>query len=494
MFWRKKTEAKTGYAHYAQGSTFMGKGVHAVDCTDVGKITSRAKELLDIDMLNANRNTHVYIFGASGSGKSMLQVQLVMQDIKAGRNVVFIDPKASAELFSYIVQAATESGRTEDLMYCSPIYPEHSIQMNPFSHYSKPEELVNHCIAGVPHSKEPFFYALARSLSSFIVFALILKKESEGDTSALSFSEIGEFMLYDKVVELRDEMRDLADDGIRGAKRIAALGDNLLGSEGNEEYFAKVTSSLRVAIDEMTIGSIGEVIGNVKRNDFVERVQSGKGTILYVQTGTMMFGGAANTMAKIVTSSIQTMSGRYDASGLKMPRPLCYYGDEYSNIVYQGAEDLWSKSRSAGVWITAASQSRADLQVVLDHYGATKLLDNASTFIVMKQNDLESSAYFAELAATKKRQSSMTSLNGSITNREVEVNVLIPDAIRSLKPREFYYFGKEGKYKVKAPPVEPSYINVKFPSVLGDSKDSPGSDSGVALDELFVRESEVASG
>jgi len=75
-------------------------------------------------MNDADRSGHFGCFGTTRVGKTRLIENIVEQDIRKGYNVVVIDPKGDTELFSKIVQVAAESGRLEEVMLLTPIYPD----------------------------------------------------------------------------------------------------------------------------------------------------------------------------------------------------------------------------------------------------------------------------------------------------------------------------------------------------------------------------------
>ena len=64
---------------------------------------------------------------------------IIEQDICKGYSVVAIDPKGDIDLFSKVVQLAEETGRSEDLMLITPIFPQYSAILDPLSSYYMPE-------------------------------------------------------------------------------------------------------------------------------------------------------------------------------------------------------------------------------------------------------------------------------------------------------------------------------------------------------------------
>ena len=75
----------------------------------------------------ADRRQHLYLIGKTGTGKSTLLRNLIVQDIEAGRGCMLLDPHGDLadELLDYIPPR-----RTEDLVYFHPADLSHPIGLN----------------------------------------------------------------------------------------------------------------------------------------------------------------------------------------------------------------------------------------------------------------------------------------------------------------------------------------------------------------------------
>lgn len=80
-----------------------------------------------IGLTNKEREKHVYIVGTTGSGKTTLMEYALVQDIKAGKGVAFIDPHGDAakRLLAYIPKS-----RIRDVVYLNPIDIKYPIAIN----------------------------------------------------------------------------------------------------------------------------------------------------------------------------------------------------------------------------------------------------------------------------------------------------------------------------------------------------------------------------
>jgi type IV secretory pathway TraG/TraD family ATPase VirD4 len=274
-------------------------------------------------------------------------------------------------------------------------------------------------MAAVP-SEDDFFYNVAKETTMAIVQSIVLKRKATGKQGIrINFEEIASYAYYDGLKNLKDGISNINDKSLKNdISKTSALLDQILSSP--QDYFSKVSTTLRSALNIMTNGNIGKVLGNASENHFVERLESGRGTIFYVQTGTMLARETANVVGKEVISMIQSVVGRYYLSGKVFKKELCLYIDELSNVVYRGIQDLYNKGRGAGVWIMGMTQSIADMINTLGEDGAKQLLDNTNTKIIMRVQDLESAKVFSELGGIRKKNSPIMTSTGGITVRETD--------------------------------------------------------------------------
>ena len=84
----------------------------------------------------ADRQRHVYIIGKSGTGKSVLQANMIIQDIKNGEGVCVVDPHGD------LVEAVLEhvpAGRAEDVIFFDPADNQRPLGLNMLE-FNDPEQ------------------------------------------------------------------------------------------------------------------------------------------------------------------------------------------------------------------------------------------------------------------------------------------------------------------------------------------------------------------
>ena len=407
---------------------------------------------------DADREGHIFTMGATRSGKTRLAEAMIEHDIRAGRSILWIDPKGDNAIFSKIVAAARDAGREDDLLFFSPVHPRYSVRIDPLSHYFMPEEVVNHVVSGV-RTREEFYFNVAYEVTLVVVQGLMLISRSLGERPEFTFRRIKENIGYRELEGLRAQVADI--DGPEAEDILTSL-DQILSSP--QDYFSKVSSSLRAVITSLSSGSVGEIIGKDTSNRFIERLEAGRRVILVVQTGSLLTRKTAHIMARVLLSMVQSFVGRVLASHRRIDPPLAVYADEASNVLYFGIDDLFGKAGGAGVWLHMLTQSRQDLVAELGPAYAGKILDNTNTKIVFRVNDPDTAAWASRMAGRRKRFSPVMSLGGGLSVRETEESRVPPESFLRLGRREFYAFTFEGIYRGRTLDVRPCG-EIRFPEI-----------------------------
>ncbi|MEK7080882.1 MAG: DUF87 domain-containing protein, partial [Patescibacteria group bacterium] len=96
------------------------------DVTYLGLTTFRDKNQL-FGIKRKDRRQHVYVLGKSGTGKSVLLFNMIIQNIKNGEGVCVVDPHG--ELIEGVLSAIPPH-RTKDVVYFNPADAEHHVGFN----------------------------------------------------------------------------------------------------------------------------------------------------------------------------------------------------------------------------------------------------------------------------------------------------------------------------------------------------------------------------
>lgn len=433
--------------------THIGKGFHLKDIKE--------EQFVDINLNNDFRRGHIIGFGTTGAGKSRLIESMVEQDIMLfGNSVVIIDPKVDNALLSRVYQAAVRSGNERAFMLLSPIHPKLSVKINPMSNYFMDEEIIGHIVSAIETSGDIFFYNIALEVSTAIVKSRLLIKKYVKDNTPLNFREIYRYAGYEGLQQLKENLEKINNSKDRDLEDMVILINNVLGS--NADYFAKVVSSLRTTLTQMSTGAIGSVFGGATKNRFIEMLENDEKVILYVQTPSMLSKKTSDITAKVSLSMIQSCIGRKAIEDKKFKHGLSIYIDESSNSLYQGVENLFNKSRSTDTRITAFSQNYADYIDAVGREKAKMILGNANGKFFMRLVDPDTAEDAARYAGEITKWDSVISTNG-IMSKQTKDMALKSEDLLSLMPREFYYFGMEGQFKGKTAPIGDTEIKINPP-------------------------------
>lgn len=434
------------------------------------KIKTREKPF-PIYLPNSHRSGHLLCAATTRCGKTRLAEWMMELDIRAGRSVVFLDPKGDLDALNKVYQIAKECDRLDDFMLVTPIWPEFSAKIDPLQHYRMPEELVNHITSGVADGKgDAFFQNVAYEIALAITLSKLLIARSSGNSTArFSLMEVMQAVDQEALKGLRNQIYLI---NTPESRQLQSMLNKII--ESPPDYFSKISSSLRVAMVELCAGNIGQIIGTTKENRFINRLEQGKQVIMVVQLGAMITQKAALTVGKLIISMINSLCGRFYSNGRRLTPELCLYVDEAQNVLTMGIENLLSKAGGAGIFCHLFVQSINQIYSVMGRDAGNSILSNLNTKLFMRVPDSETASYVCKHFGTKKVYSAMMQMNSSdATIREVDEDLLTPDNVLNLKPQQFYMLTYNGNYQGVTAPVKGAYVKIKFPDIDSALLDEP---------------------
>ena len=435
----------------------MGKKRNRQDTTLIGrgvKLENPRKEI-EITIRDQDRSGHFGCFGTTRTGKTKLIENILEQDIPKGFNVMIIDPKGDVELFSRVVQASAEAGRLEEVMYLSPIYTDYSIMLDPLAYYYMEDELVDHVISGIK-AKEDYFIAIAYEVTQAVIAGLVLQAKLRGERLNINFYDIKARSDWFNLKKFKETLENLPQ-----SEEVTSAIEQILNSP--PDFFSKVSSSLRTTLSALTSGSTGKIVGKCLVNEFIKRFEDGKGVIFFCNTGSMLARRTAHIIGRVVISMIQSMLGRFYASGRKLNPPLCLHIDEGHNMLYKGIEELFAKGGAANVYVHFYTQSIAQMEEEVGREAARSIIDNINTWVYMLVNHPETAKFIELSSPIRKKFQPYLSFGGGITVREVEENQILSENVLQLPKRHFYMRSYGKYYRGVTIDTSPAYVKVEFP-------------------------------
>ena len=445
--WRKTAIGRAKGVHLG-----YGRLVKLGNSVVTGRGGIKAPEPVVID--DAIRLSHMLTIGSTGTGKTRLLELMVEHDIAEGYSVAVFDPKPDRELFERIVHAANRSGRLRELIVVRPDRPHQSAKVNPFAFYTVPEELVQHVMAGIPPATEEFFRNVAYEVSTVVIMGKWLLKQYLGSKEQFTVEELRSHISREGIAKVYDQLKDVTGSGGFSDPQMDKYLQLIKGCMGDlvqspQDYFAKVTSTLRTTLTAMVVGSTGDILGMADENLFVRRILDGKRIILVVQAPAMVMRGAAFILMRSILSMFQSLTGGIYLESVgkytgKLDPPLFIHVDELSEALYWDFVNLLNKSRGAGVGIHGLSQSISDLYAKVGEKIGKTLLDNFNTQLFFRVNMPETSKYVSQRAGFQHRFTRIMG-RGEFTTREVREPVISETEVMELPDRHFILFTKKDK-------------------------------------------------
>ncbi len=417
-------------------------------------------------MPDEDRAGHVGCFGTTRSGKSRLIESLMEQDIRKNYSTVVFDPKGDQELFSKFVQVAAESGRLDEVMLMTPIFPDYSIYLDPLANYYMEEELVNHIYSILPgkdSASSEFFTGTAESVAHAIISALIRLGRARGERVPLTFDDIKKRINHEDLRRLSESLSMLPN-----TEDLRHTIDSFTQNPALQDYYTKISGSLRDGMIKLTMGNTGRILGKARTNPFIQRLEKGQRVLFFCTLGSMLTSRVSYLVAKVFVSMIQSLAGRTFARGEKLAVPLCLHLDEGHNVLYPGIHELFNKAGGANIWVHLYTQSKAQMEKEAGQLSAQSIIDSINTWAYFRLNHPETAHHVQETSPFVDRQEAVIGLGASVTFRGLKMRQIQQDKVISLENRRFYFRSRTMQCKGHTLDVYPSYVKVQFPHITND--------------------------
>ena len=301
-----------------------------------------------------DRLRHTYVIGQTGTGKSTMLKNMIIQDIKAGEGVCFIDPHG-ADIQDIL--AAVPPERYEDVIYFDPSHVERPMGLNMLEYNPAfPEQktfVVNELFGifqklygGVPESMGPMFEQYFRNATM-----LVIEDPESGNT-------------------LLDVSRVLADKGYRDYKLskcnnpvVKQFWQEVAEKAGGEAALSNIVPYITSKFDVFLANDIMRPIVAQQKSAFNFReIMDGK-KILLVNLAKGRLGDInSNLLGLIIVGKFLMASlSRVDSFGKDLP-PFYLYIDEFQNVTTNSISSILSEARKYKLSLTVAHQFIAQLE------------------------------------------------------------------------------------------------------------------------------------
>ncbi|OFZ16844.1 MAG: hypothetical protein A2X86_13010 [Bdellovibrionales bacterium GWA2_49_15] len=384
FLWQRYVSKSTPLEKIEQQRLRVKKTTNAPDTLGIDTKTRRPLNLAEIDF-----RRHSFIVGATGFGKTNLISILQENSLKNKRPIIFFDPKGDMKALTEFKSLCESQGRR--CFIFSERYPQ-SIKLNPFKSGTV-SQVSDRIMSAFDWTEEHYTMSCHRSLN------IVLEKiEKEGGIFTIK-------RIYDYLLTIETK----ENTGIIG--RL----ENILKSD-----FGKLLSD----DDGLTLEEIRQ-----------------QQVCLYIGLSTQGYGRTAIAVGRLFLGELLYNSydtlGKLDNPEGGLENPISVFFDEFGSLVTLEFIELQNKCRGAGIELTMAVQTPADIDRVNPDL-TRQIVENAGNLFILKQRLDTSSSFFSENIGTiTSKKHTYTTEDGEAQARGSvrEVNELIvhPDIIKNLK-------------------------------------------------------------
>lgn len=316
----------------------------------LGKNVFRHREMM-IHMTPEDRLRHFYVIGQTGTGKTHLLKQMLIQDIKNGEGVCFIDPHGSdiQDILDFIPPE-----RIDDVIYFDPSSIERPMGLNMLEfdpRYPEQKSFVINEMMGIFNKLFDMKVGGGAMFEQYFrnSAGLVMEHLESGST----LLEIGR-VLADK------NFRDLKLQHCKNPiiKQFWENAEKTTGEQGLENFVPYITSKF----DPMISNEIMRPIIAQQTSSFNFRDIMDSKKILLVNLSKGRLGEInANLIGLILVGKILMAAlSRVDSLDKELP-PFYLYIDEFQNVTTNSISQILSEARKYGLGLIVAHQFIAQL-------------------------------------------------------------------------------------------------------------------------------------
>lgn len=307
----------------------------------------------EIRMKEDDRLRHFYCIGQTGTGKTTLLKEMIIQDIKTGHGVCMIDPHGSD---IQDVLASVPKERFDDVIYFDPAYTARPMALNMLEFDERfPEQktfVVNELFSifrklygNVPESMGPAFEQYFRNST------LLVMEDPESGNTLVDVSRV----LSDK------NYRQMKISRCRNPliKQFWVNAEKTTGEQGLANYVQYVTNKFDVFLANEIMRP---VIAQEKSSfNFREIMDNKKILLVNLSKGRLGDINASLIGLVLVGKILMAALSRVDMFGKDFP-PFYLYIDEFQNITTDSISTILSEARKYKLSLIIAHQFIAQLE------------------------------------------------------------------------------------------------------------------------------------
>jgi hypothetical protein len=344
---------------------------------------------------DAYRNRHAYILGATRMGKSTLLLNLIAQDMAAGRGLCLIDPHGDLAL-DVLSQVPPE--RAGDVLYLDLSDRDYPLSLGLLEASSEHEQRLL-CSDVLSVLKRLFASSWGDRLEHILRHAILTLLSVSGSGSSYS----------KKTYTLRD-IRPLLSNKEFREQVVQQLDDPDLKGFWTGEFFGYSSSHFAPLYNKLGLLLSSPIVRNIiaqrqSKLSFAHVISSRQ--VLLINLASSRIGNDnAHFLGALLVSKLQIAAMQSLRLGQNERTPFTLYVDEFQNFVVSSFETILSEAGKAGLSLVMANQFLEQLNAHLQ----TAILSNAGTLVSFRVSS-DSGRLLEKEFAGRFKSSDLVSLN-----------------------------------------------------------------------------------
>ncbi|MEN9582476.1 MAG: hypothetical protein RL641_430 [Candidatus Parcubacteria bacterium] len=320
-----------------------------------------------VTLSEAQRLKHTHIIGATGTGKSTLLLNLIVNDLELGNGIAILDPHG--DLIESIIERIPVS-RIEDVIVIDPADSEYPVGFNILTAHSDIEREI---------------------LSSDLVAAFKRLSTSWGDQMNSVFANaILAFLESESGGTLVDVRRFLIEKSFRDSF-LKSVNDPNIVYYWQKEYPLLKSSSIGPILTRLDTFLRPKLIRNMvaqKKSIDFENVMSSKKILLIKLSQGLIGTENSYLLGTFIVSKIHQAAMARQATSKEERSDFFLYIDEFQNFITPSMSSILSGARKYHLGLILAHQDMQQL-IKQDSELASSVLSNAGTRICFRVGDTD---------------------------------------------------------------------------------------------------------
>lgn len=376
-----------------------------------------------VHLSDHERGMHTQVIGSTGFGKTTsVLMPLLLNDMRCGKAVVFIDGKGDKESLNSFMSIVREAGREHDAYIFAPAFANISNPWNPLA--SGNPVVQKDRIVGAQIWSDEYYKKKGEDMLQTVLHIF------DDLRVTASFPRLAQFLRNPDADFIKGKkFRDPKIEGDYQTMKITLKNEakNYAGIISDINLFSE--SFLKPLFKE-------ESKDEIKLYDIVRNQK-----IVYFSLPVLMMEETMKRIARMVIHDLKIVCSDIQNYTDKTSRPpISVFIDEFASFATENFVEFLNKARSAGMGITIIHQSMGDIEAV-DKNFARQVFENTNIKIVLRIDDPATIEQYARMAGTRQemkytyqtdRDFFGQSPSGGASMREVDVFKIDPNTFRSL--------------------------------------------------------------